>query len=418
MLAPLRLAQERRAQERVLAERERAAFLTNASALVADSLDTFSALAIVAHNAVPVMADACVVDLADDDGKLMRAAAVHRDPDVVTALAQRYPATEPIHPLLAGVLANGRALLVARAQLAELGGFGAADLRPVAALLVPMLARGRTVGVISFVSFESGRRFGAEDRAVGEDLARRIALGVDNVRLYRAADEANTRFLDLVESLGAIVWESDLMRRNYRFVSGRAVSVFGHELARWHDEPNFWLSVQHADDRAPSAAESGLALGDPHDHDLEYRVLTADRRTVRVLDLVRVVRGPDGSPRHLRGVMIQMTKGSHAEPAQREGEEARRHAALGSVAALANAAAHEINNPLAIIMGNLEMFARRDDIPDSVATRTDAMLAAGRRIAGIVGRMRRITRLRSIPSRGDLPAMLDLRRSSTSADAG
>src|SRR5688572_33009198 len=90
MLAPLRLVQERRAQERVLAERERAAFLTNASALVADSLDTFAALAIVAHNAVPLMADACVVDLVDDDGGLMRAAAVHRDPDVVAVLAQRY----------------------------------------------------------------------------------------------------------------------------------------------------------------------------------------------------------------------------------------------------------------------------------------------------------------------------------------
>jgi PAS domain-containing protein len=417
MLAPLRHVQERRAQERVLAERERAAFLTNASALVADSLDTFSALAIVAHNAVPVMADACVIDLMDDDGALMRAAAVHRDPEVVAALAQRYPATQPIHPLLAGVLANGRALLVGRAQAADLGGFGAAAARPVAAILVPLLARGRTVGVISLFSFESGRRFGPEDRALAEDLARRIALGVDNVRLYRAADEANMRFLDLVESLGAIVWEADLMRRHYTFVSGRAVALFGHPLARWHDDPNFWLSVQHADDRARSAAESGLALGEPHDHDLEYRVLTADRRTVRLLDLVRVVRGADGSARHLRGVMIHVNKDSHAALADREGEEAKRHAALGSVAALANAAAHEINNPLAIIMGNLEMFARREDIPDGVAVRTDAMLAAGRRIAGIVGRMRRITRLRSIPSRGDLPAMLDLRRSSTSADA-
>jgi signal transduction histidine kinase len=284
-------------------------------------------------------------------------------------------------------------------------------------LLVPLLARGRTVGVISLFSFQSARRFGPEDRAHAEDLGRRIALGVDNVRLYRAADHANMRFLDLVESLGAIVWEADLMRRHYTFVSGRAVALFGHPLARWHDEPNFWLSAQHAEDRARSAAESGLALGDPHDHDLEYRVVTADRRTVRLLDLVRVVRAADGSARHLRGVMLQVTKGAHAEPAHREGEEARRHAALGSVAALANAAAHEINNPLAIIMGNLEMFARREDIPEGVAARTDAMLTAGRRIASIVGSMRRITRLRSIPSRADLPAMLDLKRSSITADS-
>jgi signal transduction histidine kinase len=104
--------------------------------------------------------------------------------------------------------------------------------------------------------------------------------------------------------------------------------------------------------------------------------------------------------------------------AQREGEEARRQAAaLASVAALANAAAHEINNPLSIIMGNLELFRRRPDVPGVVAGRAEAMLAAGRRIAGIVGSMRRITRLENVPSPSGLPAMLDLKRSSTADDA-
>ena len=165
-------------------------------------------------------------------------------------------------------------------------------------------------------------------------------------------------------------------------------------------------------------AASCAARVEERDHDLEYRVVTADGRIVWILDLVRVVRHPDGRVRHLRGVMVDVTQGKRAELAQREGGEARRHAAaLASVAALANAAAHEINNPLAIIIGNLELVARREDVPSVVAVRTDAMLAAGRRIAGIIGSMRRITRLENIPSRGGLPAMLDLERSSTPARA-
>jgi hypothetical protein len=44
------------------------------------------------------------------------------------------------------------------------------------------------------------------------------------------------------------------------------------------------------------------------------------------------------------------------------------------------------------------------------------MLTAGRRIAGIVRNMRRITRLESVPPPADLPEMLDLRRSSGADD--
>jgi PAS domain S-box-containing protein len=412
-----RLLQERLVQEKARLDHERSAFLADVSKVVADSLDAPVAVATVARLAVPFLADACVMDLADDEGDLTRVAAVHQDPAVPAALQQRYQAARPIHPLLAQVLRDGRSRLISHGHEADLVAAGEDGWRPVAALLVPLLARGRTLGVVSLFSFESGRRFGPDDRALAEDLARRIALGVDNTRLYHAAVDSHRRFHDLVEGLGAIVWEADAVRRHYTFVSGRAVALVGYALARWHDEADFWLTIQHPDDRADSAAESRAARAEGRDHDLEYRVVTADGRILWMLDLVRVVRHPDGGVRHLRGVMVDITQGKRAELAQREGEEARRHAAaLASVAALANAAAHEINNPLAVIMGNLELVSRRADTPSVIAVRTDAMLAAGRRIAGIVGSMRRITRLENVPSAAELPAMLDLKRSSTADD--
>jgi len=413
-----RLLEERLLQEKAVLEQERAAFLADVSKVVADCLDAPIAVATVARLAVPFLADACVMDLADDEGGLRRAAAVHRDPEVAAALGQRYPAARPIHPLLAGVLRDGRPQQLSHGHEADLVAAGDGGWRPMAALLVPLLARGRTLGVVSLFSFESGRRFGPDDRALAEDLARRIALGVDNARLYHAADDAHRRFHDLVEGLGAIVWEADAVRRHHTFVSGRAVALLRHPLSRWHDDPDFWLAVQHPDDRERSAAESRAARAEGRDHDLEYRVVTAEGRILWILDLVRVVRHADGSVRHLRGVMVDVTQGKRAELAQREGEEARRQAAaLASVAALANAAAHEINNPLSIILGNLEVVARRPDTAASTVTlRVDAMLAASRRIAGIVGSMRRITRLESVPAPANLPPMLDLKRSSTSED--
>src|SRR5207248_3080403 len=65
-----------------------------------------------------------------------------------------------------------------------------AALEPRSAMLVPLVARGRTLGVLSVVAAESGRRYGETDLAFCEELARRAAVAVDNARLYRAAQVA------------------------------------------------------------------------------------------------------------------------------------------------------------------------------------------------------------------------------------
>ncbi len=71
---------------------------------------------------------------------------------------------------------------------AHLEGLRAFGLRSL--LIVPLTARGRTLGAITFVMAESGRHYGRADQLLGEDLARRAAIAVDNARLYREAEEA------------------------------------------------------------------------------------------------------------------------------------------------------------------------------------------------------------------------------------
>src|SRR4029077_11630803 len=59
------------------------------------------------------------------------------------------------------------------------------------AMLVPLLAHGRTYGVITFITAESGRRYNAQDLILAQDPARRAAVAVENARLYQAAQNAN-----------------------------------------------------------------------------------------------------------------------------------------------------------------------------------------------------------------------------------
>ena len=62
------------------------------------------------------------------------------------------------------------------AQLRELG--------PRSAMVVPLRARGRTLGAISLLSAESGRRFDENDLAFGHEIARRTALALDNALIH------------------------------------------------------------------------------------------------------------------------------------------------------------------------------------------------------------------------------------------
>ena len=97
---------------------------------------------------------------------------------------------------------------------------------------------------------------------------------------------------------------------------------------------------------------------------------------------------------------------------RRRMEEARRQAELlQHVASLAHAAAHEINNPLAVIYGQIDLIARM--MGPETTSRIDACREAIARIADILDRLNSLARLQlSQDWPADLPPMLDLKASS------
>src|SRR4051794_24752949 len=173
-------------------------FLAEASRVLADSLEYESTLAAIARLAVPGMADWCGVDLAGDiPGEVERVAVAHVDPAKVAMaeeLAERYPADPRDDGGVHAVLRSGEsqlwrdipeALIVDAARDQEhLRLIRAVGM--VSAMVVPMRVRDRVLGVITFVSAESGRRFDDSDLRLAEDLALRAATAVENARLYRA----------------------------------------------------------------------------------------------------------------------------------------------------------------------------------------------------------------------------------------
>jgi signal transduction histidine kinase len=82
------------------------------------------------------------------------------------------------------------------------------------------------------------------------------------------------------------------------------------------------------------------------------------------------------------------------------------------VASLANAAAHEINNPLAVIAGHLAILEKRLTGSPEFGRRLEKMSKACRRISEMIEHRGRVTRLELYQLSPGLPPTLDLRRSS------
>ncbi len=195
------LAREQAARAAAEAARQRAAFLAEASAQLAGSLDYEATLATVARLVVAEFADYCLVYLLEAGQLLRRAVVAHADPakaDLVRELERQTP-PDPngAHPIVTA-LRTGQSQLIPEVPDALLVALARSrehleilrQLAPRSAVTVPLVARGRTLGVLTFVAAESGRRYGPADLALAEELARRAALSIDNARLHREAREA------------------------------------------------------------------------------------------------------------------------------------------------------------------------------------------------------------------------------------
>ncbi len=186
---------------------ERSNFLADASRLLASSLDYEITLNLLAEAAVPTLCDWCAVDILSDPGArawpphVRRLAVVHRNPEkraLGLELARRFPTDWNQPDGMARVIRDGATnfvpvitdeLLVAAAASREHLEL-LRELQLHSAIAVPLIARGMTLGAVTLVMSDSGRRYVEDDVSLAQDLAGRASVAIDNARLYREAHVA------------------------------------------------------------------------------------------------------------------------------------------------------------------------------------------------------------------------------------
>ena len=403
---------ERTARQHAEAAREQVAFLAQVSEVLASSLDFRATLAAAARLAVPRLADFCAVDMVDASGRLRRLAVAHSDPDkehAVWAMSQRYreasddPVPEVIRTAEPQLVPEIPDELLRRFSRDEehLAGMRAFGLRSL--MIVPLRARGRILGAITYVTAESGRRYSSADLGFGEELARRVAIAVDNARLYRESDQAlqeKNRTLALLDTVfrGAPIGLA-FVDREFRFVrvNDALASLSG-------GTPDAYLGRTVHEVLGPQASLVAPYLAE----------VIATARPVLERELVMTPAVPGATPRTfvssyypvgitpgevewVGAIVLEVTERRRAE------EQLVQAQRMEAIAKVAGGVAHEVNNMMTVITG-FTGFLEGAFLPgDARAEDVAEIRRAAERAAGITRQLLAYSRQQMLR-----PAPLDL----------
>lgn len=347
-------------------EDRRRQFLLEAGRLLASSLDYGKTLDAVARLAVPHIADWCAIELGDDPLTSKQVAVAHVDPKKLAsalALGERYPPDRHAPHGVPQVLRTGapemfsdipEALLLAGARddehrrlIRELG------LRSYMA--VPLIARGRTLGCITFVAAESGQRYAQGDLELAQQLATSAALAIDNARLHQQeaglrvdAETALRQEREIAESIPQQVWTST-PDGALDFVNRRVTDYFGKSHAEVLGAG--WQGVIHPDDLPMCIERWTASLKSGDEYEVEFRLRRGDG----------VYRWHLGRALPLRqGGAIAKWFGTNTDIDERKKaiDELQRRAEFEKQ--LIGIVSHDLRNPLSAILASATMILRRD----------------------------------------------------------
>jgi PAS domain S-box-containing protein len=202
---------------------------------LARSLEPDAALRTLADLVVPRLADQCVVDLVEGED-VRRLVVVNADPEVQQAarVMEGYPPDLASETPVAVVIRTGLPQVVASIEHLPDAAYRSPEHRIAVQtvgirtmLSVPLLVRGRTLGALTF-GWQS-RTLPSDDQSqLAAQIARRVALALDNSALYQEAHGERERLAALMRQLPLGVIIAETSSRKLLFTNQRAQELLGH----------------------------------------------------------------------------------------------------------------------------------------------------------------------------------------------
>ena len=332
-----------RARRRERVARQRYSMIAGVSDVVHRTLDPEVMMIEVARVLSYKFGDWCFVFLRDEEEGIRQVAAMHRDPERQRAaweLLRRYPLNPDREEGPAAVMRDGEPRLYREVDARLVEAISADErnrrmieaLEMTSAIVVPLVAHGRTFGAVAIAAAGTGQVYEQDDVALAEELADRVAVAVDNARLYEQLSGAESELRRSRDELQAILdGVADAVTAQGRgshlvFANQAAVESFGYDsIEELLATPAGEIAQRfefYTEDGDPFPVEQlpgrKALMGDPAPDAALTRFRlkgTGHWRWVRVKALP--VFGPDGEPVLAINVMEDVTEEREAAEAQR-----------------------------------------------------------------------------------------------------
>ncbi len=368
-------------------------FLARSGELLASSLELGPVVHAIANAAIGVLGDICVIDLVED-GTLHRmevafdeavgdpGASALRKLDVA-----KYGKTHPVRRAL-----DGESVLVsewtpAMYESVAVGPEHLAAIRKTGArsvICVPLRSGGAVLGVLTFTWRRPTRRHDADDLALAEELARRMALAVDNVRSHRELKQ----IVEIVQESGDFIGYASLAgfaaflnRAGLALVGATLEEVVGQPIEQFfvpEDLPAARENVRRALEHGSSVAE------------VRFRHFRTGA-PIPVSWNVFLLRNAKGEPDRLATITRDLTEQKRAGK-EREELIAQLQHALKLADLFVGILGHDLRNPLSAVLAGAKLLEKSKE---ERTTRTAARIrSSGLRMNELIGDLLDFTRIR------------------------
>lgn len=289
-------------------------FISKINSTIALSLDYNKALRNAAKVINNYLADYCRIVILDENNQIKETIINHNNPKKIPLVEKLYKDVSESKYGLEQLLTKGKPEITSiiddkffekyseKPELVKI----IKQLDPKSYMGVPLIAKGRIVGAITLSSTKPNREYSEDDLALVGGVASRLALALENMRLFEKVQQERERleFGQSAGKIGTFEWNIENNKSTWTLAFS---ALFGNPPEANEGTIEKWLDMVHPDDKEMVKKEGEEAIKSGNRLNIKFRIIWPDK-TMRYLSVkARIFRNRDNQPMRMVGVAIDIT---------------------------------------------------------------------------------------------------------------